>query len=106
MTPRPTAELWRLLQEATAEADRRGHNHVGSEHLLFVCATTPRTFASSLLEHLRVSEPIAARLETLMSSGEYDRAASNAMVDEDGRTVGHLVVGPDGRPTIERSQTG
>lgn len=101
MTPRPTAELWRLLQEATADAAERGHSHVGSEHLLFVLASMPDAFSRSILDHLGVADSVASGVDELMRSDAYANAGSNAVV-EDGKLIGHLVVGEGGAPKLER----
>lgn len=100
-TPRPTAGLWRILQEATLEATRRGHTHVGAEHLLYVVASTPDTFGRSILEHLSDAEAIATGVDELMRSDQYANAGSNEARGKDGELVGHVVVGPDGKPRLE-----
>jgi ATP-dependent Clp protease ATP-binding subunit ClpA len=99
--PRPTTEFWDLLQEATSEAARRGHEHVGSEHLLLVLASTPGNFARSILDHIADADLIANGVDQVISSDDYANAGSNEAW-ENGELVGHMVVGPDGKPRLQR----
>ena len=101
MLPRPTTEFWRILQEASSDATRRGHHHVGSEHLLYALASTANSFTRSFLEHLDLADPIKQRLDELMTQTSYERASSNAVMDENGNLIGHLYIGPTGEPFFQ-----
>lgn len=100
VTARPTAGLWHALLDATSEALRRGHPHVGVEHLLYVLAAKERSIAGGLLERHRVREAVRRDLDEAMSRPDY-LSGSNRALDEDGNVVGHMFLGPDGLPFIE-----
>lgn len=100
--PRPTTEFWHILQEATSDAVSRGHSHVGTEHLLYALASTRGNFGRSILEHLAVAELVSGGLDDMMRSEEYATVGSNDAIGADGELIGHFVVGPDGKPMLER----
>ena len=101
MTAQPTPGLWQALIDATSEALRRGHAHVGVEHLLYVLAASERSsIAGGLLERHGVRETVRDDLDAAMSHPDY-LTGSNQVLDEDGELVGHLFLGEDGRPFFE-----
>jgi hypothetical protein len=61
----------------------------------------PGNFGRSILDHLANADAIAKGVDELMRSDEFAKAGSNEAY-ENGQLAGHLVVGPDGQPKLER----
>lgn len=61
-----TQRTERVLAVAHEEALARGHNHLGTEHLLLAITKEPRCVAAQILSNLRID--VAAALEPLMAS--------------------------------------
>jgi hypothetical protein len=100
VTARPTAGLWHTLVDATTEALRREHPHVGQEHVLYVL-TQDRFFASLLEQHGVAAEDVRRDLDAMMSRPDYLTTGSNRVLDDEGRIVGHMFLGPDGVAIFE-----
>jgi hypothetical protein len=100
VTARPTAGLWHALIDATSEALRRGHPHVGVEHLLYVLVADERSIEGGLLERHGVRDAVREDLDAALSHPDYLKG-SNRALGEERRHVGHMFLGPDGLPFFE-----
>lgn len=90
MTSIPTPQYWQVLEEATEDAQRRGHAHVGVEHLLFVISGL-RNYPGDLLRSVGRGDFVRQALGELMSRPDYaSMGSSNEVVDQDGQLIGYL----------------
>jgi len=74
-TKRPTPRVQRIWAEAEREAEQRGHDYVGTEHLLKALADDSRGAAGWMLLSLGVRDQLAVELEELLDSltvGSHD----------------------------------
>jgi ATP-dependent Clp protease ATP-binding subunit ClpA len=110
-----TPRVRRVLALAAREAERLGHSHVGTEHLLLALIADEEGIAAQVLSELGVSESARAGVEAVVASDAYS-TSSNQCVDEHGNVLGYLlqdeegtavIVARDGRPvSIRRDEEG
>jgi hypothetical protein len=101
MTPTPTPAIDQLLAAAAADAERRGHGHVGAEHLLYAIATT-RNFGREVLRHVGIVDTVVSCIDELVASESYRTAGSNKVFGETGELIGHMQVDEHGELYLER----
>ena len=90
MTPTPTSQYWQVLEEATEDAGRRGHSHIGVEHLLFVISGL-RHYPGDLLRSVGRGDTVRQTLGELMSRPDYaSMGESNEVVNQEGQLIGYL----------------
>src|SRR5262245_54090688 len=66
-----SAETKRVLQFSADEADRLGHNHIGTEHLLLGLLREERSVAATVLKEAGLSlASVRSDIELLMAGGE------------------------------------
>lgn len=70
--PRPTPRVERTLERAGIEATRRGHDYLGTEHLLLAVIADPDGIAGRVLRDLGVDEVAAQRVREIMDSPGYN----------------------------------
>jgi hypothetical protein len=68
ITKTPTPRVERLWAKAEQEAERRGHDHVGTEHLLLALASDPEGAAGWLLLAHGLRDELSSDLEELLDS--------------------------------------
>lgn len=85
LTPRAREVLLLALREA----EDRGHDYVGTEHLLLGLLREGRGAVSQVLKQLEVDTELRSAIDQLMSSTAY-RTGSNRVLDRDGNIVGYL----------------
>jgi ATP-dependent Clp protease ATP-binding subunit ClpC len=68
ITKTPTPRVERIWARAEEEAVRRGHAHVGTEHLLLALAADPEGAAGWLLLTLGVRDELSRELAALLDS--------------------------------------
>ncbi len=66
-----TMRVRRTLLDAWVEADRLGHDYVGTEHVLLALSRDPDGIAGQVLDHLGMGDRVAAELERIMASRSY-----------------------------------
>lgn len=71
MTPTPTPRVRRTWAAAEAEANRRGHDYLGTEHLLLALLADRDGIAGRVLGELGVAEEAGRQLRAIMDSPEY-----------------------------------
>jgi ATP-dependent Clp protease ATP-binding subunit ClpC len=71
--PPPTPRVKRTIERAGREATSRGHNHVGTEHLLLALLADPEGVAGRVLRQLGVAELAAKRVEEVMALPGYSQ---------------------------------
>jgi ATP-dependent Clp protease ATP-binding subunit ClpA len=67
-TKRPTPRVQRIWAEAEREAELRGHDYVGTEHLLKALAGDPQGVAGWMLLSLGIRDQLAVELDELLDS--------------------------------------
>jgi ATP-dependent Clp protease ATP-binding subunit ClpA len=70
--PRPTPRVEQTLKRAGSEAARRGHDYLGTEHLLLAIIADPDGIAGRVLRDLGVDELAAERVREIMDSQAYN----------------------------------
>ena len=68
MTKTPTPRVERMWARAELEAERRGHDHVGTEHVLLALADDPEGAAGWLLLALGVRDELSRNLNELLDT--------------------------------------
>ena len=68
MTKTPTPRVERAWARAELEAERRGHDHVGTEHLLLALADDLEGAAGWLIRALGMRDELARELEELLDT--------------------------------------
>ena len=71
----PTPRAARVLAAAEDAARSRGHDHVGTEHLLLALAEERDGIASQVLENLGCRGDVISTLDRIMNSVEYTTEA-------------------------------
>ena len=68
ITKTPTPRVERAWARAEREAERRGHDHVGTEHLLLALADDAEGAAGWLLLALGMRDELARELQELLDT--------------------------------------
>ena len=63
----------RIVEAAEAEASTRGHDYLGTEHLLISLASDRDGIAGRVLEELGVADEAISRIREIMDSPGYSR---------------------------------
>ena len=71
--PTPPPRVRRTIERAGREATSRGHDYLGTEHLLLALLADPDGVATGVLRELGVAEIAAERLQEIMESPGYSR---------------------------------
>ena len=71
----PTPRAARLLAAAEEAARSRGHDYLGTEHLLLALAEERDGIAAQVLENLGCRGNVISELERIMNSVEYTTEA-------------------------------
>ena len=69
LTPTPRTE--RVLAAAAEAARARGHDYLGTEHLLLALAAERDGIAAQVLEDFRCRDDVISALDRIMRSVEY-----------------------------------
>jgi ATP-dependent Clp protease ATP-binding subunit ClpC len=69
--PTPTPRVKQTIERAGCEATSRGHDHLGTEHLLLALLADPGGVAGRVLHALGVAERAAQRVQEAMESPGY-----------------------------------
>jgi ATP-dependent Clp protease ATP-binding subunit ClpA len=69
--PNPTPRVERTLERASREATARGHDYLGTEHLLLALIADANGIAGLVLRELGVAERAAQRVREIMDSPGY-----------------------------------
>jgi ATP-dependent Clp protease ATP-binding subunit ClpA len=72
MNLRLTPRMQRIVASAEADALARGHDYLGTEHLLVALASDPDGIAGLVLEELGVADQAIARVREIMDSPGYN----------------------------------
>lgn len=67
-TPVLTPRMERVMQRADGHARARGHDHIGTEHVLLALLDDPDGIASSIIARLGQTEAIRADLLAILDS--------------------------------------
>jgi ATP-dependent Clp protease ATP-binding subunit ClpC len=70
--PTPTPRVKTTLKRAGVEATSRGHDYLGTEHLLLALIADADGIAGSVLRDLDVAESAAQRIREIMKSPGYN----------------------------------
>ncbi len=68
-----TPRMLSVVAAAAAEAERRGHTYIGTEHMLLGFLSEPDGIAGRVLESLGAAAPAAAEPRQIMDSDGYNR---------------------------------
>jgi ATP-dependent Clp protease ATP-binding subunit ClpC len=71
--PTPTPRVKKTIERAGQEAMSRGHDYLGTEHLLLALLSDPDGVAGRVLRQLGVAELAAQRVQKIMESPGYSR---------------------------------
>jgi ATP-dependent Clp protease ATP-binding subunit ClpC len=71
--PTPTPRVKQTMERAGQEATSRGHDYIGTEHLLLALLADPGGIAGRVLQELGVSELATQRVQEVMESPGYSR---------------------------------
>jgi ATP-dependent Clp protease ATP-binding subunit ClpA len=71
--PTPTPRVKQIIERAGREATSRGHDHLGTEHLLLALLADPGGIATRVLRELGVAETAAQRVQEIMELPGYSR---------------------------------
>jgi ATP-dependent Clp protease ATP-binding subunit ClpA len=74
--PAPTPRVKKTLERAGREATSRGHDHLGTEHLLLALIADPDGIAGRVLHELGVAEAAAEQVRRIVDSPAYRRGLS------------------------------
>jgi ATP-dependent Clp protease ATP-binding subunit ClpC len=77
ITKTPTPRVERIWARAEEEAERRGHDHVGTEHLLLALSDDLEGAAGWLLLSLGMRDDLARELVALLDSPPVANTASS-----------------------------
>ena len=77
-TKRATPRVERIWATAESEAEKRGHDFVGTEHLMKALADDPEGVAGWMLLTLGVRDQLARELEELLDSLAVRDTAADA----------------------------
>jgi ATP-dependent Clp protease ATP-binding subunit ClpA len=69
--PTPTPRVKQTIDRAGQEATSRGHDQLGTEHLLLALLADPDGIAGRVLRELGVAELAAQRVQEVMESPGY-----------------------------------
>jgi ATP-dependent Clp protease ATP-binding subunit ClpA len=70
---RPTHRVKRIIVAAEEEATSRGHDYLGTEHLLIALADDRDGIAGRILEELGVADQAITRVREILESPGYNR---------------------------------
>ena len=70
---RPTPRVQRIIDAAEEEATSRGHDYLGTEHLLIALADDRHGIAGRVLEELGVADQAITRVREILESPGYNR---------------------------------
>ena len=90
-------ECKRVLAYAAEEAERLGHKHIGTEHLLLGLLREEKCFASEILQERGLEARADSRRAGARNTGESSAAAAAARVELAGRVQPRPYPGRDGR---------
>jgi ATP-dependent Clp protease ATP-binding subunit ClpC len=69
-----TPRMQRIVASAEADATARGHDYLGTEHLLIGLASDRHGIAGLVLEELGVADRAIERVREIMDSPGYNQA--------------------------------
>lgn len=69
----PTPRVVRVLAASEREAEKYGHTHIGTEHLLLGLLAEPDGIAGQVLMKLGVAQAAAAGIRQTIESEGYNR---------------------------------
>lgn len=72
----PTPRVLRVFEATEREAERYGHEYIGTEHLLLGLLAEPDGIAARALFDLGVAENAAARVREIIASDGYNGSSS------------------------------
>lgn len=88
-----------IIHEAAKEAEQRGHNYIGTEHILLSLTADKIGVGGRVLHELGVTELIREKIQAYLSSEGYN-TSSNQVVDNQGNLIGYLNMDKEGRTVI------
>jgi ATP-dependent Clp protease ATP-binding subunit ClpA len=94
-----TPRAQRVLELSQREAERWGHRHVGTEHLLLALVAESGGIAGLVLEQLGVRNAVIRKIHEIVESPGY-ASSSNEARDRKGNLVGYMVHDEEGRCTV------
>lgn len=97
--PALTPRAERVLAAAATEAERLGHTHIGTEHLLLGLLTEPNGIAAQELAGFGIVDRASGELAHLMKSPGY-MTSSDIVVNKAGEMLGHMAIDPNGNPHV------
>lgn len=68
----PTPRVLRVFEATEREAERYGHEYIGTEHLLLGLLAEPSGIAGRVLIELGVADDAAARVREIIASKGYN----------------------------------
>jgi ATP-dependent Clp protease ATP-binding subunit ClpA len=71
--PTPTPRVKKTIERAGQEATSRGHDYLGTDHLLLALLADPDGVAGRVLRELGVAELAAQRVQEVMESRDSSR---------------------------------
>ena len=74
----PTPRVLRVFEATEREAERYGHEYIGTEHLLLGVLAEPDGIAARVLIELGVADDAAARVREIIASEPYNGSSSRA----------------------------
>jgi ATP-dependent Clp protease ATP-binding subunit ClpA len=80
--PKPTPRVERTLERAGREATTRGHNYLGTEHLLLALIADPDGIAGRVLHELGVAERAAQSVRQIMEPPGYSDPGGQVAIDD------------------------
>lgn len=69
---KPTPRVLRVLEATEREAERYGHEYIGTEHLLLGLLAEPDGIAGRVLVELGVADDAVARVREIIASEGYN----------------------------------
>ena len=80
-----TPRVERILAAAEDDAQRRGHNFVGTEHLLLALIGDPDGIAGQVIAQCGIAEQVVRRVEDVFASPHYLEGSTDRYIEKDGK---------------------
>jgi ATP-dependent Clp protease ATP-binding subunit ClpC len=76
-TPKLTPHMKRTLQRAGELARARGHDYLGTEHVILALIDDPRGIAGGVIERLGCADSVRAEVTRILESEGYSGRSAN-----------------------------